>query len=71
MTLDYGRDTNNTYDNIEDEKDLVIIFIESFVSNDGSSLISQVKAGQSGTNLLLNCQSTGDNTANQICDGGI
>lgn len=39
--IDYGA-AINTFDNIEDEKDVVIISLELFASNDGTSLLFQV-----------------------------
>lgn len=42
ILLDCGRNILNLFDNEENGKDEVILSVEMFVSNDGSSLSSQV-----------------------------
>jgi hypothetical protein len=41
--IDYGAgSTLNMFDNIENEEDTIVIFVEMFASNDGTSLSVQV-----------------------------
>ena len=43
ISFDGGTDVRNVYDNLEDENDEVILYVEAFVSNDGSLRTSQVR----------------------------
>lgn len=46
VVIDCGTNLTNTFDNIEDDKDVVVLLAVLFVSNDGTSLSFQVRLYQ-------------------------
>ena len=43
VVIDCGMNLTNTFDNIENDRDMVILLAELFASNDGTSLSFQVR----------------------------